>query len=433
MTSSDFNKQFGITGGMRYNVVSEDVLKTYSDGREHTFGSFMANPKNNDKNYVWECGKFVNNYLEEIWAGRPFGNETIDVREWWINSDSGKVGTIAVFDYNHLSSDWKNHWHVAIVVSAPDKNGDFWVKEANFDGIIQTRKVNLKDVSLKWFIDPSLDQNGTRWATTTSTTTGTSTTNWITTTPNIVIAWWLTEAWIEQEAKNMIDWKKTYSEIKAAYWDEALNQIELKMLDLVNQWYMPDTKITDPTRLQTAENNALKQYESMTEDAKQVLDFVEQMETAWSLIDTDKSAAEQLLITTYNKITDPRSIVRESEFNRTANGQSLMNELWWRLSKLSRWWAWITKDELSKYINVARELGANAQAKLEREANRMKIVIDKYWYSPEYILWYDMVDKIYKYPEVEWWSNEAPSQWQTSGTYTLTSWFTVVNDWANFK
>jgi hypothetical protein len=56
----------------------------------------------------------------------------------------------------------------------------------------------------------------------------------------------------------------------------------------------------------------------MTEDAQQVLDFVDQIETAWSLIDTDKSAAEQLLITTYNKITDPRSIVRESEFNRTA-------------------------------------------------------------------------------------------------------------------
>jgi hypothetical protein len=63
----------------------------------------MANPKNNDKNYIWECAKFVNNYLQEIWAWRLFGNEDIATRKWWINSDEWKVGTIAVFDYNHKS------------------------------------------------------------------------------------------------------------------------------------------------------------------------------------------------------------------------------------------------------------------------------------------------------------------------------------------
>jgi len=430
-TADEFNKQFwNAKWKANYTVVSPDVLKTYSDGRAWTFGSFMANSKYDDGNYIWQCGKFVNDYLQSIWAGRPFGSETIDVRKWWVNSDEWKVGTVAVFDYNHYT-DWKNYWHVWIVISAPDKNGDFWVKDANFgsDGKIQTRKVNLKDVSLKWFIDPSLDQN---WNRVSAGTSATLTSNNSNTNSNTVIAWWLTQAWIEQEAKNMIDWKKTYSEIKAAYGDEGLNQIELKMLDLANQWYTPDTKITDPTRLQTAENNALKQYQSMTEDAQQVLDFVDQMETAWSLIDSNKSAAEQLLITTYNKITDPRSIVRESEFNRTAEWQSLMNELRWKLGKLSKWWAWITKSELSKYINVARELGKNAEAKVEKEAGRMKIVIDKYWYSPEYVLWYDMADKLYKYPETSWGSN-IPSQWTTVWNTTLTDWWKVSGSWNDFN
>jgi hypothetical protein len=111
-TADEFNKQFwNAKWKANYTVVSEDVLKTYSDGREWTFGSFMANSKYNDGNYIWQCGKFVNDYLESIWAGRPFGKETIDVREWWVNSDEWKVGTVAVFDYNHYT-DWKNYWHV---------------------------------------------------------------------------------------------------------------------------------------------------------------------------------------------------------------------------------------------------------------------------------------------------------------------------------
>ena len=168
----------------------------------------------------------------------------------------------------------------------------------------------------------------------------------------------------------------------------------------------------------------------MTEDAQQVLDFSEQMETAWSLIDTDRSAAEQLLITVYNKILDPKSIVRESEFNRTPEWQSLMNEFWWKLWKLKNWWVWMTKQELAKYIDVARELGKNAEAKIEKEANRMKIVIDKYGYSPEYILWYDMTDKLYKYTEEQWWAN-IPWQWTTTWDTTLTGWYTISNSWGN--
>jgi hypothetical protein len=109
-----------------------------------------------------------------------------------------------------------------------------------------------------------------------------------------------------------------------------------------------------------------------------------------------------------------------------------MNELRWKLGKLSKWWAWITKSELSKYINVARELGKNAEAKVEKEAGRMKIVIDKYWYSPEYVLWYDMADKLYKYPETSWGSN-IPSQWTTIWDTTLTDWWEVSGSWDDFN
>jgi hypothetical protein len=110
-----------------------------------------------------------------------------------------------------------------------------------------------------------------------------------------------------------------------------------------------------------------------------------------------------------------------------------MNELRWKLGKLSKWWAWITKSELSKYINVARELGKNAEAKVEKEAGRMKIVIDKYWYSPEYVLWYDMADKVYKYTEISWWTNIPRSWWSSDWWIVTPNWYNISSSWDNFS
>jgi hypothetical protein len=119
-----------------------------------------------------------------------------------------------------------------------------------------------------------------------------------------------------------------------------------------------------------------------------------------------------------------------------------MNELRWKLGKLSKWWAWITKSELSKYINVARELGKNAEAKVEKEAGRMKIVIDKYWYSPEYVLWYDMADKLYK----NWttstqettnfytkYANTAPWVWKRRPFWARNQWNIQLSNWQSFE
>ena len=183
MTADDFNKQHWWTGKMKgYTVVSNDVLKIYSDGRANTYGSFMSNAKHADKNYGGQCGKFVNDYLEEIWVWRYYDND-LSTKLNSVNSDAWKVGTIAVFDYGHKSSDWINHWHVGIVVRWPDKDWNIWVKDSNFgwDEIIQTRKINLRDKSLKWFFDPTLAPDGSKVSVGTDTTTLTSNSNWTTT------------------------------------------------------------------------------------------------------------------------------------------------------------------------------------------------------------------------------------------------------------
>ena len=428
MTATDFNKQYwGKSSGKAYNVVSSDVFKTYSDGRSWTYGSFINNSKHDDGKYGWQCGKFVNDYLEEIWVGRYY-DDNLDTKLNSVNSDSGKVWTIAVFDYGKKSSDGINHGHVAIVISWPDKNGNIWVKDSNFSGDekITTRIVNMNDASLKWFFDPSLSPDGSKPTQQTTTTTWSKTTNTTgttTTTTKTTLPWWLTKAWVEQLAKDMLNWEKTYSEIKAAYWDEGLNVIENKMLELQANWFERSTKITDPTKLSNVEKNWRDFYDKKASDAQETLDWVRKMEEAYNLVDTDKNAASQAITIAYNKILDPGSVVREWEYARSAEWQSYLSQIQAKLEKMKDGWAWLTKNELNSMIQVAKKFSENAEKTQLNAARQAKVAIDKYGLTPEAVLPMDVLNKL------EW--GDYTETTQTHGTATTENWTTGLNKSSN--
>jgi hypothetical protein len=165
MTAEDFNKQFWGKGTPKaYNQVSEDAFSTSMmstawgyDG--NTLWLFLADSKYQNWKYVWECGKFVNDYLQSIWvtdASNRYYDNDLSTKLNSVNSYTPKVWTIAVFDYNHKSSDGINHGHVGIVTKVYD-DWSFDVRDSNFwsDGKIQTRHVNALQASTKWFFDPS--------------------------------------------------------------------------------------------------------------------------------------------------------------------------------------------------------------------------------------------------------------------------------------
>jgi hypothetical protein len=145
------------------------------------------------------------------------------------------------------------------------------------------------------------------------------------------------------------------------------------------------------------------------------------------LIDEAPSSAQMALITMYNKILDPKSIVREWEFNRTSEWQSLMSEFWWKLENMTQWGVWVTKEELEKYMKVARELWNNANSKIKSEAQRAKVMIDKYGLTPEYVLWLDMASQLYD--NVNWAEQDFFSMY--AGT-APTDWVITLSDWKSF-
>lgn len=142
-----------------YNIVSPEVMEAWVD-------YIMANTQQGQS--YGQCGKFVNDYLVSIWAtasnNRYFGNEDVWTRENRCNQQFATKWAIAVFNYDLKSSDWINHWHVAVVTKTYD-DWSFDVVESNYPSwqTVNKRHVSANDAHCLWFINPSLWASSTQW------------------------------------------------------------------------------------------------------------------------------------------------------------------------------------------------------------------------------------------------------------------------------
>ena len=142
-----------------YNIVSPEVMEAWVD-------YIMANTQQGQS--YGQCGKFVNDYLVNIWAtasnNRYFGNEDVWTRENRCNQQFATKWAIAVFNYDLKSSDWINHWHVAVVTKTYD-DWSFDVVESNYPSwqTVNKRHVSANDAHCLWFINPSLWASSTQW------------------------------------------------------------------------------------------------------------------------------------------------------------------------------------------------------------------------------------------------------------------------------
>ena len=98
----------------------------------------------------------------------------------------------------------------------------------------------------------------------------------------------------------------------------------------------------------------------------------------------DLAQGAQAILVTFQKILDPTSVVRESEYMRSAAGQSLMNRVEGALEQLARGGAGVPLPELEKFARLA-EAAATAirggyvegvKGRLGRTADRYKIPRD---------------------------------------------------------
>lgn len=94
----------------------------------------------------------------------------------------------------------------------------------------------------------------------------------------------------------------------------------------------------------------------------------------------DKNGGSQAVLVTFQKILDPTSVVRESEYARTATGQSFLNRIEGFTERLAQGGAGMTDAELQAMVGTAREFlagmqnfNAGTRQRLERTATEYRL------------------------------------------------------------
>ena len=73
-------------------------------------------------------------------------------------------------------------------------------------------------------------------------------------------------------------------------------------------------------------------------------------------------AGSQAILISFNKLLDPTSVVRESEYARSATGQSALETMKGYADKLARGGAGVTEAELRSYVRFGKEVVQKAMA-----------------------------------------------------------------------
>lgn len=394
-TAEDFNKKFWNAISVSPEVMSQ-WLETFKTKMQSLVATWWAIRK-------WWCGEPVNDYLKSIWSNVQYDNDLqtkLDSITPWAWP---KVWSIAIWDWSSFNSpDAKKYGHVAIVTWIDEKNWTITVLESNWQAHKMGMgywKYNMANVT--WYYDP------TAWYSSSDTTTTKS-------------VWWLNDKQITQLAKDYINWEKTYSDIKATFGDDVLNAVGKKAVTLVDDGYSKSTKITDPAKQASMEEKLRKEYDKAVSDAQETIDWVNKMQEAYNLIDTNKNAASQAIVIAYNKILDPGSVVREWEYARSAEWQSKLKQIQAKLEQFASWWAWLTKDELKSLVDVASTFSTKAKQVQKNAADRTMVSINKYWLTPEAILPLSALNQI----------NTTTQKGTKRWNFSKTSSNTTMNNWS---
>ncbi|HEB13531.1 MAG TPA: hypothetical protein ENI13_00970 [candidate division CPR3 bacterium] len=114
-------------------------------------------------------------------------------------------------------------------------------------------------------------------------------------------------------------------------------------------------------------------------DITQRFDILERAQKE-ALVSGNLVAVDQAIISSFNKITDPASVVRESEYARTAEDLALLNRLKGKIEKLLKGGAGLTQDDrdaivrlAGQFQEVAREKALQAKRDVNEQARKFNL------------------------------------------------------------
>jgi hypothetical protein len=99
----------------------------------------------------------------------------------------------------------------------------------------------------------------------------------------------------------------------------------------------------------------------------------------------DKNGGSQAVLVTFQKILDPSSVVRESEYARSAAGVSLLSRLEGYVEKLQKGGAGVPEGDLRQMVETARQMLGNMQTYAQGQRQRLERTAKQYGVMPDLI------------------------------------------------
>lgn len=157
--------------------------------------------------------------------------------------------------------------------------------------------------------------------------------------------------------------------------DELLSVAEAKSLGVpygttkAGALGITPTEVTDPQQLFTNIRNLRNDFQGtpVIKDLNEIRGRLDVLDRAMQESQNSGSliAVDQALITTFNKLLDPTSVVRESEYARTASDQSFLNLLKGKWEKIQSGGAGLTQDEREAIARMGREFANAAEQRAQ--------------------------------------------------------------------
>lgn len=186
----------------------------------------------------------------------------------------------------------------------------------------------------------------------------------------------------EQNQKDMMDFRQRQLEHqqKQDAFDNYIKSEKLKA-DKENKGTVNFNQITT-VRKEIANIPAIKN----NNEIKRQYDNVTNVYNAYKAGKLKANAADQAMITTLNKILDPTSVVRESEFARTAAGQSLLARIEGYANKITKGGGGLTNAEREDLYTAMQEMYNANQAEASAYIESYTDFANRYGINPADIM-----------------------------------------------
>ncbi len=131
-----------------------------------------------------------------------------------------------------------------------------------------------------------------------------------------------------------------------------------------------------------------KEWQDVSKVSRLLQSSLSTMQAGIEAVDRgDANAGGQAVLVTYQKMLDPISVVRESEYLRSAVGEPLLQRFQGAYERLfETGGAGIPKEELQQFIRTAQDISDRAQAALEPERQRITETATTFGLNPALVI-----------------------------------------------